>query len=68
MPNQVIDHQASPVEYAHSKVRINVWVPKHLRDGALEVAGEESWSLTAVVCEALKKYVRAHKTKVTRRI
>ena len=52
---------APVVQHAHSKVRMNIWVKKHLHDGAMDIAREEDWTLTDVVREALKCYIRQRK-------
>lgn len=48
--------------HAHSRIRLNIYVPRHIYEAITEIAAEEDWNKTQVVTEALKKYIKQHKT------
>lgn len=51
----------SAILHAHSRVRLNVYVKKHIHDGIMDIAKEEGWTLTDVVRESLKVYIKEYK-------
>jgi hypothetical protein len=51
----------SAIRHAHSRVRLNVHVKKYIHEGILDIAKEEGWTLTDVVRESLKKYIKDYK-------
>ena len=57
-----LNEPAPVVTHAHSKVRMNIWVKKHLYDAAMDIAKEEDWTQSDVVREALKYFIRKQKS------
>lgn len=51
----------SAIRHAHSRVRLNVHVKKYIHEGILDIAKEEGWTLTDVVRESLKEYIKNYK-------
>lgn len=50
-----------------SKVRANIWLRKEMWDSVNDIAKEEDISASSVVRDALKDYIRKHKSSARRR-
>lgn len=48
---------------SQSRVRINTYVKRSIYEQAMEIAREEDETMTYVVREALKRYIKFHKAK-----
>lgn len=51
------------VQIHQSRIRINTYIKRSLYEQAMEIAKEEDETMTYVVREALKRYIRFYKSQ-----